>query len=274
MPLPTINGDQFGYYDIFTLGAASVALTDFQVKKTILWAPHMQSDYADMRFTTLDGTIIPYWIESKTDSVTSEVWLKIPAISVVSNTRVLMYYGNPDVVSASSGNDVFTQFHGTATSDFHDSNVITVPFIYEGLVKKSTSGAQVNFGASEVQDAYVDDSSVIYTDDDDTRIWARSINDSTATASSITGTWGVDTFHKIKIVAKSSSDVDYHLKDSSTADLTHTTNIPNEPIGLVMNKFIGDGEQSWSFARKYTATEPTWEADSGERHQLIVSQFV
>ncbi|PJC56727.1 hypothetical protein CO024_01470, partial [Candidatus Gracilibacteria bacterium CG_4_9_14_0_2_um_filter_38_7] len=46
-------------------------LTDFQVFVTTTYDSDMQADFDDLRFTASDGeTLLDYWLESKTDSVT------------------------------------------------------------------------------------------------------------------------------------------------------------------------------------------------------------
>jgi len=81
-------------------------LTDYQVlielDSTNFDFSHANEDGSDIRF--YDGSnLYPYWIE-KWDSVNQEarVWVKVPSIPASSSTSFYMYYGNPNVVSASS----------------------------------------------------------------------------------------------------------------------------------------------------------------------------
>jgi len=105
-----VNGVHFKRRLKRTINQSAVNLSDYQLKVTVLYKSAMQADFDDIRFTTMDGTNIPYWIESKTDSTTAEVWLKIPSISSVYGAEIWQYYGNPDVSSASSGSDTFIGF--------------------------------------------------------------------------------------------------------------------------------------------------------------------
>ncbi|MCK4883742.1 MAG: DUF2341 domain-containing protein, partial [Candidatus Diapherotrites archaeon] len=95
---------------VISINPTTEALTDFQVKKTIAFVEGMQPDFDDLRFTTINGTNIPYWIESKTDSVTADVWLKIPQTSTTESTRIWQYFENDAASSASSGTGVFDAF--------------------------------------------------------------------------------------------------------------------------------------------------------------------
>lgn len=92
----------FGFRKSLTLNASAENLTDYQVKKTIAYNVNMQADFDDLRFTTLDGTNIPYWVESYTASTSAVVWLKVPSITTTSGAQIWMYYGNSSVNSASS----------------------------------------------------------------------------------------------------------------------------------------------------------------------------
>ncbi len=92
-----------------TINSAS-ALTDYQVKLTITYDSDMQPDFDDLRFTSADGTTeLSYWLESKTDSTTAIVWVKVPSLSSGDNT-LYMYYANASAITASNGNNTFIFF--------------------------------------------------------------------------------------------------------------------------------------------------------------------
>lgn len=69
-----------------------------QAKFTVSHQTGMAQDFADLRFSTLQGQEIPYWIESQVDGSEAVVWLKLPAYA----TRVYAYWGNTSAVSESS----------------------------------------------------------------------------------------------------------------------------------------------------------------------------
>jgi len=94
-----------------TITNTGSALSDYQVKIILPYDADMKSDFSDIRFTTDDGaTEIPYWIESKTDSVEAVVWVKVPSITASGNTTIYIYYGNPSASSASDGDATFVFF--------------------------------------------------------------------------------------------------------------------------------------------------------------------
>jgi len=92
-----------------TINSAS-ALTDYQVKLTITYDSDMQPDFDDLRFTSADGTTeLSYWLESKTDSTTAIVWVKVPSLASGDNT-LYMYYANASATTASNGDNTFELF--------------------------------------------------------------------------------------------------------------------------------------------------------------------
>lgn len=88
---------------------ASASLTDYQVSFNVAYDSDMQSDFDDLRFATPNATLLNYWIESKTDSSTAKVWVKVPTLSSGSNT-IYMYYGNSSATTGSNGNNTFAFF--------------------------------------------------------------------------------------------------------------------------------------------------------------------
>ena len=92
-----------------TINSAS-ALTDYQVKLTIAYDSDMQPDFDDLRFASSDGTTeLSYWLESKTDSTTATIWVKIPSLASGDNT-IYMYYANASATTASNGDNTFEFF--------------------------------------------------------------------------------------------------------------------------------------------------------------------
>jgi len=102
-----------------TINSAS-ALTDYQVKLTVAYDTDMQPDFDDLRFTSSDGTTeLSYWLESKTDSTSAVVWVKVPTLSSGDNT-IYMYYANASAITTSNGDNIFIFF-----DDFSGSVVDT-----------------------------------------------------------------------------------------------------------------------------------------------------
>jgi len=94
-------------------------LTNYQVNliidtASLISAGKMRSDCGDIRFTYVypDGTEvkIPYWIEPNTCNTNStKIWVKVPYIPANGNVTIYMYYGNPNALSESDADLVFTE---------------------------------------------------------------------------------------------------------------------------------------------------------------------
>ncbi len=93
--------------------------TDAAVQLFVDYDSDMQADFDDLRFTDSDGTtLIPHWFGSTTNSVVSEVWVKIPSLPAESTSVVYMYYNKPTATSTSSSTDVFV-----VADDFEDNDL-------------------------------------------------------------------------------------------------------------------------------------------------------
>lgn len=68
--------------------------------------PGVRFDFRDIRFSDKIGHPLPYWIESKTDFSTAEVWVKLPA----NDKKIFLHYGNGSAVNESDGDAVFELF--------------------------------------------------------------------------------------------------------------------------------------------------------------------
>jgi hypothetical protein len=94
------------------------ALTDYQVKIDLIHEDDMQPDFGDLRFTNASDTPLDYWLESKMDSDSATVWVKVDAIAASTTTTIYMYYGNATATSTSDGVDTFDWF-----DDFEDGSI-------------------------------------------------------------------------------------------------------------------------------------------------------
>jgi hypothetical protein len=95
------------------------SLTDYQVPITVTYEPAMQSNFSDIRFVDINGNLLPYWLESKTDSNTAMFWIRadlpLYGTSPTGDNIVYMYYGNANLTSASDGINTFVVFDDFAT---------------------------------------------------------------------------------------------------------------------------------------------------------------
>ena len=80
---------------------------------------HAKSDGSDIRF--YDGNnFLPYWIE-KWDSISQEakIWVKVPYIPANESVSFHIYYGNPNIISASSVSSVFIREIDGCVASWH-----------------------------------------------------------------------------------------------------------------------------------------------------------
>lgn len=108
------------YRQQVTLSGISTNQTDIQVLVTIdtsalIANGRMQSDCDDMRFTDINGSPLPYWIESGSNTcntTTTNVWIRAPQVLTNANGRTILYfyYGNPSATIGSNGEATFVFF--------------------------------------------------------------------------------------------------------------------------------------------------------------------
>ncbi|MFA5087047.1 MAG: DUF2341 domain-containing protein, partial [Candidatus Paceibacterota bacterium] len=132
---------------ITVINNSGSTLTDYQIKLTIVYDSKMQTDFRDLKFTDGTGTAnLNYWIESKTDSATAVVWVKVASIPI-SGTTIYMYYGNSAATSASDGTltfDFFDDFNGASI----DAGKWTVTLNGGGTVSVSDGMASITTGGA------------------------------------------------------------------------------------------------------------------------------
>ena len=89
--------------------------SNYSVFLSISFESSMQTDFDDLRFLDeAQTTEIPYWIESKTDGVSANVWVKTP-LNASLNTTIYMYYGNDGVSTTGNANDTFIWYDNMST---------------------------------------------------------------------------------------------------------------------------------------------------------------
>jgi hypothetical protein len=227
-----------------------VVLDDYQVRLSDVNNPTKSQDNVVIdRF----GEFLPHWNET----LDFDTWVKMSM--ELAGKKLLMFHSNHVLDNESSGEDTFIQWHGVATADYHGSNVQTVPFIFENRIKRTVSNAQFIFGVSNTVAPLTtaDDNAMIYQLDDAANFYSRVTNEGTSSNTLPAYTWNLNQYYKTKIIAESSSSIKFYDEDG-TLQVTHTTNIPDEAMGLNVDTYQGTWEQAWAFIRKYTATEPTY----------------
>jgi hypothetical protein len=69
--------------------------------QSIISSGKMKSDCSDMRFY-YNNVELPYWLQKGCNTTDTQVWVKVPSISSLSNTTVYFYYNNPSASSESN----------------------------------------------------------------------------------------------------------------------------------------------------------------------------
>jgi len=244
-------------------------------------------DGSDLRFTTLNGQLIDYWIEdsSNTDDVTNcsvtayDVWVEVPTIPVGGAT-IYMYYGNPTALPYSDGDATFTFFDdfrgaaingskwGTATGTITVSGgnftVVPTSAAWQGLWSASSFGSSIVEGkiklAINVVDhvfgfgdaAYATQYALVgYYGTVDEGFFTRNATSTQYTDSAYdSGNWND---YKVEMVT--STSVKYYEDDNLLA--THTTYPPTASIPVTITAYnTATNNADWVFVRQYAATTP------------------
>jgi len=143
---------------IAVTNSSGSTLTDFQIKildnkdlSSDITAGKIQATLNDLRFTDLNGDLLPYWIEDST-ATSVDVWIKMKTIPT-SGSSVYMYYGNSGATSMSDGNKTFKFF-----DDFNDGDVSNWSKESSTISAQSVDGNQglnITPGGSQYKDTEV-----------------------------------------------------------------------------------------------------------------------
>lgn len=234
---------------------SSVALSDYQIIKTVAYDNDMQTDFDDLLFYNESGGNVSYWIESKTDSNTADVWLKISSISTTEGAQVWMYYDNSSVSSASSGDDTFELYHDGPITTTHQSTV-TFGSGYAVRVKSyhpDLAGYLAGWGDQISMTSWL-----FYRSLSSTNNWAYEEYNGGSTTTD-TGI-NADTNYHIWDIGKITGTA-YYTRDGIYDGALTTSAVAS--ANRVVN-YNSDTVVDWYAVRKYTATEPTWGADGEE----------
>jgi len=241
---------------ITIIGSADGILTNFQIKETVTYIADMNADFSDLRFTSANGnTLLSYWIESKTDGSTADVWIKIPSIPKNPSTVLIwMYYSNAVASDIGSGSDTFLQYHGAATAAYHDTNTVLNNIVYESKIKATAATHRIYAGVSKILGTTDDHIYIQSYSGVNLRLFATRNGGASHTINE-TPDWPEDTYVKLKIIFDGTTANGY--VDDNEISTGITSVIPNENLGLWLYIDAGTVVQDWSFVRKYTVNEPT-----------------
>jgi RHS repeat-associated protein len=287
--LPTITATYYdnsalpgwSYRMPVTITNSGSILTYYQFKIDLDYEENMQSDFDDLRFQNSSGTNLPYWLESKEDSVSATVWVKVNEITASGDTIIYMYYGNSTASSASSGDDTFLLF-----DDFTGDDLDTDKWTEEGTNTVSggtveTSGAS---NANEIHSISKWDYSIAVKHRSKSKgQWARMglVEDLHAATDSVqqiamqdgggSGAYGWYTDFYLSGMSQTwemSSDTNFHTYQinwipGSMAKYTRDSTTRSEPTQIPdgtkeLDIYFGDNQTTdWVHVRKYTSSEPT-----------------
>ena len=89
------------------------AQTNYPLNLTVSYSAGMNSDFSDLRFSNVAATAaLPYYIESKTDGSTANVWVNVGSLNTSNGTQLYMYYNNSAATSESNGGATFFFYDG------------------------------------------------------------------------------------------------------------------------------------------------------------------
>jgi len=97
--------------NIVVSNSGSQDLKDYQVlvrinTQALIAEGKMQTNGRDLRFM-VNGTNIPYWIQSGINTAVTRIWLRVPNIPTQGTATITMGYGNPVFGAQSNPNNVF-----------------------------------------------------------------------------------------------------------------------------------------------------------------------
>ena len=91
---------------------SGTSLLNYQVKITVLHQTGMQNNFADIRFTDIDGTtLLNHWLAFYQAGVSATFWVNIPILQANSSQNIFLYFDNAAASSASDGHATFLFFN-------------------------------------------------------------------------------------------------------------------------------------------------------------------
>lgn len=265
-----------------TITGQTGAGTDYQVNLSIGDASggdfHLENNCTsfpnDIIVTDNDQTsLLDHWVEDLTVDPIS-MWVEV-ADDLGSNADVCVYYTKSGESSASNGTNTFVAYHGTASSNFHDSNIIPGgSIIFEAKARQTSDSEYIGWGCGEsdnLQESPGDSISITtYHSGATIREYIRCRNDGSQDYDFKVAHFTQNTWHRIKAVLNAGILAQGYV-DGVEIDYWGgvESNLPNEALGLAMDIDAGTGEQEWSFARKYNDPEPAYSSAGSEENAPV-----
>lgn len=274
-------------------------LQDYQIKLTITYETHMQTDFQDIRFSEINGDYINYWLESKTSSTTAVMWIKTD-VPVSGGKDIYMYYGNPSLSDGSNITNTMMfgdDFTGsidwatkwsssqqskyvissnelvctppTATTGFINSQNTFSNYIVEVREKLTGVGGDFYFDNADVIGWSPSDYFLLY--DPQNRVYINGVGANGAGAS-------INNYYRLKFKLPSLGLAYGEIRTDAGVLVVSKTATPNNRTNYILIlKWTTSGASpaniDWVFVRKYTANEPTTSIGY-EQHQRRVPKIL
>jgi S-adenosylmethionine hydrolase len=294
------DGQVYAYErDIAVTNSNASALSGYQVRLNLDTSSasgigaQLQGDCDDLRFATFANANIPYWLETGGTAGTgcgttnTTVWLRMD-LPASSTQNIYMYYGNPNVASASDGNAVFDLFDdfsgGSLNTDKWDASGTGTTTLSGGIMttrqsassnyfikSKSTFGTNVAVRA-RLKSAHMNSSLAEYlrlTTDEASRgltaVYSNTntsyndyyANNGSSTTIGMVG-WAVNTYAVQDMIRNSITNAIFRINDGNQATISSAIYTGSDC--KVQFLTYGNGASmsaDWVLVRKYAATEPT-----------------
>jgi hypothetical protein len=304
--------DGWKYRKQVTLSRATGAVTNYQMKllvgessgatgENVDCGGHCLSTFNDLRFTTLGGTLLDYWVESLSGATPNQlatVWIEFDSIGT-GDTTFYMYYGNAGASSYSNGENTFPffdHFEGISLDANKWSNTggtITVgssilDYLAETSADKIIKGLflfginyATRFRAKTVHaSATYDEIIGVRAESGGLRLqtgqFSHTVNTkyrnytvSGSEYGTITG-WAADTYALFEIF-RENTQATYTINDANAVTLTNYyyngDEFPYFHIGVTNARLCVD----WCLVRQKLATEPAWGSWGSEEEYMAGS---
>ena len=266
----SIDPADYAHYADFVVNSTTTQ-TDFQVKMLLdnqtdyaitdvfYTNGTTRSDWLDIAWTDNSNNLLEFW--KGTETATSSVWwMNISSIADDNTSAVRLHYGNVSMVTSYiNATNTFIQFHGVASSTFHDSNVMAPPLVYEARVRNTYASNEYllwGVGESDNLDTSPGDSFSIMSYGAGNARYVKSFNDGTQNNLNEAPRFTKGTWYNLKTVIVGSANAHGYVDLNEIGAGISTSVVPNEAMGLAMHLKTGTGEQEYSFIRKYAAVDP------------------